>query len=149
MMKVAAMTERDLDQVAAMERACFSQPWSRGAFEEELAAENAVYLVAREGARVLGYGGMRFAADEYYVDNIAVDPAYRRQGAGRALVAALVERARMGGGAFITLEVRESNVGAVALYKEQGFTVAGRRRGFYEEPREDALLMTKRLDEPG
>lgn len=149
MIEVAAMTEGDLDQVEAIERACFSQPWSRGAFEEELAAENAVYLVAREGERVLGYGGMRYALDEYYVDNIAVDPARRRRGIGRALVGALAERARAGGGAFITLEVRESNAGAIALYRGQGFAAVGKRRGFYEEPREDALLMTKRLDGPG
>lgn len=144
-MHIREMTEQDLDQVAALEQACFSLPWSREAFAQELAAENAVYLVAREDGQVVGYGGMRFVLDEFYVDNIAVAAQRRRQGVGRALVAALVERARAGGGAFITLEVRASNQGAMALYAEQGFAVAGRRRGFYTHPKEDALLMTKEL----
>ena len=81
------MTEQDLDQVAALEQACFSLPWSREAFAQELAAENAVYLVAREDGQVVGYGGMRFVLDEFYVDNIAVAAQRRRQGVGRALVA--------------------------------------------------------------
>ena len=59
------MTEQDLDQVAALEQACFSLPWSREAFAQELAAENAVYLVAREDGQVVGYGGMRFVLDEF------------------------------------------------------------------------------------
>lgn len=142
-MRVLPMTGDHLDQVAALEARCFSLPWSRQAFSEELAADNAVYLVCvDEAGELLGYGGMRHAAGEFYVDNIAVSPEHRRQGAGRALLTALVERARALGGSFLSLEVRPSNQAAVALYTQMGLKPAGLRKNFYDCPKEDGLILT-------
>ena len=91
---------------------------------------------------VLGYGGMHTVLGESYVDNIAVFPEFRGHGVGRTLMAALIEKARENGGVFITLEVRASNLPAIAMYRSLGFTEAGVRRNFYTEPREDALIFT-------
>ncbi len=144
-MEIVPMQARHLDAAAELERQCFSSPWSRGALAGELENPQAVYLVAQEEGRLLGYGGMRFAAGEYYIDNIAVFAGYRRQGVGRALVSGLIGRAQADGGAFITLEVRPSNQPAVALYAGLGFVQVGRRKNYYDKPAEDALLMTRRL----
>lgn len=141
------MALEHLDAAAELERLCFSTPWSREALAEELINPNAVYLAATEDGLVAGYGGMRSAAGEYYIDNIAVSPERRRQGIGRALVGALISRARREHGSFITLEVRASNLGAAALYESLGFKVMGRRPGFYSRPTEDALIMTLQLVE--
>lgn len=146
-MNVIPMAPEHLDALAALERACFPRPWSREALEEELHNPAACFLVAVEGDRVLGYGGMHCAAGECYVDNIAVDPACRRQGVGTALVTALREAARARGGEFLSLEVRPSNTGAVALYTGLGFQSVGRRKNFYTQPVEDALLLTLGLGE--
>lgn len=142
-MTVLPMAEAHLDRVAQLEARCFSLPWSRQAFSEELAAENAVYLVCVDhGGELLGYGGMRHGAGEFYVDNIAVSPEHRRQGVGRAILSALVERAKEMGGSFLSLEVRPSNQAAVALYAQMGLKPAGLRKNFYDRPREDGLIMT-------
>ena len=142
-MRILPMTEEHLDRVAELEAQCFSLPWSRQAFLEELSAENAVYLVCLDGAgELLGYGGMRHAAGEFYVDNIAVAPERRRQGVGRALLSARGDRARALGGSFLSLEVRPSNQGAVALYTQLGLKPAGLRKNFYDCPKEDGLIMT-------
>ena len=88
---------------------------------------------------------MHFVCGEGYFDNIAVLPEFRRQGIGRAIVQALLDFARQHGGAFVSLEVRESNSGAFALYRMLGFRRVGRRRNFYTKPSEDALILTKRF----
>lgn len=141
-MDILPMEERHLDTVEAIEQSCFSLPWSIDAFREELAAPNAVYLVAVSGGAVLGYGGMRSAAGEFYIDNIAVSPAHRRLGVGRAIVTRLIEQARGAGGLFLSLEVRPSNAPAIRLYEQLGFSLAGRRRNFYQKPQEDGLIYT-------
>ena len=141
-MTIVPMTAGHLDQTAAIEAQCFSLPWSRQAFAEELAAPNAVYLVCQEGGLVLGYGGMRHAAGEFYVDNIAVSPAHRRQGVGRAVTKALIARARELGSSFLSLEVRPSNEAAIQLYYKHGFAQVGRRKDYYQDPKEDAIIMT-------
>ena len=114
---------------------------------DELGNPNAVYLVAVEAGAVLGYGGMRSAAGEFYFDNIAVDPVYRRRGVGRKLVRAMADCAKEAGGLFVSLEVRASNLPAIELYRGLGFEEAGRRRGFYQKPAEDGLIFTKWFEE--
>ena len=121
-MNVIPMAPEHLDALAALERACFPRPWSREALAEELENPAACFLVAAEGDRVLGYGGMHCAA-------------------------ALREAARARGGEFLSLEVRPSNTGAVALYTGLGFQSVGRRKNFYTQPVEDALLLTLGLGE--
>ena len=128
-MEIVRMAACHIPQIAALERLCFSEPWSEKSLSEEIENPAAYFIAAVENGAVLGY------------DNIAVLPAHRGRGIGRALTAALVGHARAGG-AFITLEVRASNVPAVSLYASLGFEKAGVRRDFYKAPREDALIFT-------
>ena len=131
-----------LPQIAALERRCFSPPWSESLLAEELYNDSASLVVAEgEDGTVLGYGLVRAVLDEGCLEKIAVDPAWRRQGVAEELLAAFLRfgRAHL---AFLTLEVRASNTPAVALYQKLGFQEVGRRRNYYREPTEDALLLT-------
>lgn len=141
-MKIVPMEERHLDELAQLEQECFSHPWSRQALAEELHNPAAVFLVAVEGESVLGYAGMHVVCGEGYIDNIAVFPHNRKKGVGRGLVQALIDWMEHHEGVFLTLEVRPSNKAAVLLYRSAGFEEVGRRKGFYQDPKEDALLLT-------
>ncbi|MBQ3482440.1 MAG: ribosomal protein S18-alanine N-acetyltransferase [Oscillospiraceae bacterium] len=134
----------DLDALQEMEEACFSLPWTREQLCGQLPDEQHEFLVAEaENGDMLGYIGMMAVLDEGYISNVAAAPSARRRGIGRALLKEMLRRAETRRLAFVTLEVRESNEGAIALYAGEGFSVVGRRRNYYEHPREDALLMTK------
>ena len=145
-MTIVPMEERHLDDLARLERLCFSRPWSRQALKEELTNPATCFLVGEEAGEVLGYAGMHCAAGECYVDNVAVFPEARRQGVGRKLMEALLQAAAARGGEFLSLEVRPSNLEALALYRGLGFREVGRRRRFYDDPVEDGLLLTKDLE---
>ncbi len=145
-MTIVPMEERHLDDLARLERLCFSRPWSRQALKEELTNPAACFLVGEEAGEMLGYAGMHCAAGECYVDNVAVFPEARRQGVGRKLMEALLQAAAARGGEFLSLEVRPSNLEALALYRGLGFREVGRRRRFYDDPVEDGLLLTKDLE---
>lgn len=136
------MTAEDIAGVASLECACFSQPWSARVLETELANPNAVFFVAVSGTRVLGYVGMHRVLDEGYIANVAVAGPMRRHGLATRLMEMLFAFARRERLGFITLEVRESNAPAIAFYEKTGFGVAGRRRRYYANPTEDAVLMT-------
>lgn len=137
---VRPMTEADLSAVAALEAATFSMPWSADGFAAALLRPDTVFLVAC-GEELLGYAGVYCTADEGEITNVAVAEDARRRGIGRMLLEAL--RARLGAQRIdrIVLEVRVSNTAAIRLYETCGFTIAGRRRGFYERPVEDAYVM--------
>ena len=140
--KLVPMTMEHIPQVAALERVCFSRPWSEDALRSELWNDAAVIIVAEsEDGSVLGYAGLQTVLDEGYITNVAVDNAYRRQGIADELIAAFVRfgQAKL---AFLTLEVRASNAPAIALYAKHGFAEVGRRKNYYDDPKEDALLMT-------
>ncbi len=144
--KLVPMTAEHIPQIAELERACFSMPWSEDALREELWNEAAVIIVADgEDGTILGYAGLQVVLDEGYITNVAVAEQYRRQGVARELVSAFVRfgQAKL---AFLTLEVRASNAPAIALYAAHGFHEVGRRKGYYDHPREDALLMTLEFD---
>ena len=145
-MTIVPMEERHLGDLARLERLCFSRPWSRQALKEELTNPAACFLVGEEAGEMLGYAGMHCAAGECYVDNVAVFPEARRQGVGRKLMEALLQAAAARGGEFLSLEVRPSNLEALALYRGLGFREVGRRRRFYDDPVEDGLLLTKDLE---
>ena len=145
-MTIVPMEERHLDDLARLERLCFSRPWSRQALKEELTNPAACFLVGEGAGEMLGYAGMHCAAGECYVDNVAVFPEARRQGVGRKLMEALLQAAAARGGEFLSLEVRPSNLEALALYRGLGFREVGRRRRFYDNPVEDGLLLTKDLE---
>ncbi len=143
-MDIRPMVASDIPAVAALERACFSQPWSERVLEGEMKNPNSIFFVAEE-TELVGYIGMQHILDEGYLANVAVDSAYRRSGVGAALLQRLLAFAQQEKLAFITLEVRQSNQPAIRFYQKYGFEVVGRRRNFYESPTEDALLMTKFL----
>lgn len=139
-MTVEKMTVAHLDDVAELERLCFSEPWSRKALEL-LLTDEAVGFVSVEDGRVIAYGGMLLTPFEGQVTNIAVHEGYRRRGLGRAIVDALREEATARGLEQISLEVRVSNEAAITLYRHAGFYDAGMRRRFYRNPPEDARVM--------
>ncbi|MBE6910854.1 MAG: ribosomal-protein-alanine N-acetyltransferase [Ruminococcaceae bacterium] len=143
--RIVPMTSEHLDEVAALERVCFSDPWSRNMLAEELANEMAAYLVALDTAdgSVVGYAGLLVVADEGYITNVAVRPESRRGGVAGALLDVFVSFAEGNRLAFLTLEVRASNYGAIALYGSRGFRGVGRRANYYEHPKEDAIIMTR------
>ncbi|MGN0507585.1 MAG: ribosomal protein S18-alanine N-acetyltransferase [Lachnospiraceae bacterium] len=139
------MEEKDLDAVAGIEAESFSMPWSRGAFEDTLAMEHYRYFVAEENEKILGYCGFLFAADEGEIPNVCVAATARRRGIGKMLMDVLCEEARECGITSLFLEVRQSNTAARGLYRLSGFEEIGIRKGFYELPKEDAVLMMRRI----
>lgn len=142
---ITAVTEADLSAIAALEEACFSHPWSTEMLRGSLMNGRSCFLAAKEGDTLLGYLGMEYIFDEGSITNVAVLPAYRRQGIARALLTALLEEAGHLSLSTVTLEVRASNEPAIALYTGMGFLPVGRRFRYYNDPTEDALLMTADL----
>ena len=142
-MKIESMTAAHLDGVLAIENECFSHPWSRRSLESELENETSRFLAAVENGKVIGYIGMSAVLDEGYMFNVAVDSQFRKKGVGSALVRELVTYCQKHNFAFLTLEVRESNAPAIALYSRFGFVRVGERKSYYSDPDENALLMTK------
>ena len=127
-----------------MERVCFSDPWSRNMLAEELDNALAAFLAALDGTgAVVGYAGLQVVLDEGYILNIAVRPDCRRQQIASQLLEVFINFAQGNRLSFLTLEVRASNAPAIALYERWGFAEAGRRRNYYEHPREDAVIMTR------
>lgn len=130
-------------QMAALERVCFSSPWSENSIAGELSNPLSLWLVAIEDGQLAGYIGSQSVMGESDMMNLAVDPAFRRRGAGRALVLALVEQLAQQGNHCLSLEVRASNAPALALYQGLGFAQVGRRPNYYRNPKEDGLILRK------
>jgi ribosomal-protein-alanine N-acetyltransferase len=124
--------------IGALEARSFSEPWPVDMIDRLRER----FFVALAGDRLLGYAAVSTVLDEGSLDTIAVEPAFRRQGVADALVAHVLARGRARNLAFLTLEVREGNTPARTLYEKHGFQVVGRRKNYYDKPREDALLMT-------
>lgn len=150
--EITRMTEHDLLAVVEIEETCGLSRWGWDAYYNELAqGRGALMLVARpssfedeehEGEAVLGFIAARSTLDEVHVNNVAVRPRFRRRGIGRALLERVLrDGARLGARKAI-LEVRAGNVAAQALYGRQGFEIVGRRRDYYADPPEDALVMS-------
>lgn len=139
------MDRSTVPDVAAIERECFSQPWSEDMLAEELYNDNASFIVAvADDGTVLGYAGLTVVLDEGYINNVAVRSQYRRMGVADALLGTFISFAEEHL-AFLTLEVRASNDKAISLYTKNGFVQEGRRRDYYKDPREDAIIMTRRF----
>lgn len=141
--EIVPMDRSHIPQIAALERECFSTPWTENMLEDALFDSQASFIVAEaEDGSILGYAGLHVIVDEGYIDNIAVEEAARRHGVASAL---LDVYCRFGAVnlAFLTLEVRKSNLPAIALYEKFGFQQAGLRPGYYQHPREDAVIMTR------
>ena len=141
-LSIERMLPADVPEVLVIERASFSMPWSRGAFLYEIEQNQVARCwVGREAGRVVGYICVWEVADELHVTNVAVHPDARRRGIARALLESVFAHARSAGSRIVILEVRPSNTEAIPLYESFGFRVIGRRRGYYYDTGEDALVM--------
>ena len=141
------MRSRDLDEVVAIERLSFTLPWSRGAFLYEMEQNRVARCwVLREAEHVIGYVCLWEIGDEVHVTNIAVHPESRRRGLGRTLLSSVLDDARQRRLRVVGLEVRPSNHEALGMYDSFGFKVVGRRKGYYSDTGEDALVMELDLE---
>lgn len=141
--RIEDVQEQQLEQIEKIEKACFSLPWTIDQLRGQLKDTQHEFIAALdERGRILGYVGMMYVLDEGYISNVAVAPEHRRLGIADALISKLMERSACLELSFVTLEVRCSNSAAMALYKKHGFIPVGRRKNYYDFPREDAILMT-------
>ena len=141
--QIVPMDRSHIPQIAQLEQICFSVPWTENMLTDALFDPQACFLVAEDDeGNVVGYAGLHVVLDEGYIDNVAVEPDARRHGVASALLDVFC---RFGAAnlAFLTLEVRSSNAPAISLYEKFGFFRAGLRKGYYQHPREDAVIMTR------
>jgi len=142
--QIIPLEESCIDDIVSISILSFPIAWTKEAFINELTNKFARYVVAVKDDVIIGYGGMWVILDECHVTNIAVHPEYRGIGAGALIVEALLDICRYERAASITLEVRKSNKVAQNLYKKYGFAEEGIRKNYYEDNREDAVIMWKR-----
>lgn len=144
-MQVTAIEREHITAIAELEKICFSQPWSIDALLD--AYKNGTkFFVCTKSKKVLGYIGISCILDEGYITNIAVFPEHRKKGVGTALLNRVFALARDMDLSFVSLEVRESNTVAIALYEKLGFKTECKRKNFYDNPKEHADIMTKRFE---
>lgn len=144
--EIADVRLEHIDEIEQLEKQCFSVPWSRQALISQLPDDMHIFIAAfNESGSVLGYVGMMYVLDEGYISNVAVSPECRRLGIADKLIESLIKRANERNLSFVTLEVRESNLPAIELYRKFGFSDVGMRRNYYNRPTENAILMTKFL----
>ncbi len=145
MITIQEMQLDDLEQVAEIERQNFSVPWTENGFFSFLLRSDTLFLVAKEEDQILGYMGIMMVLDEGEITNVSVAQTARRRGVGRLLVQTMLDKMRRAGLTMIHLEVRKSNTPAIRLYEQFAFVQDGERKNYYEEPTEDAVLMSCRL----
>ncbi len=143
MIEIIQMRRDHVEDIAALEKLCFSDPWPMEGILPELTNPLSYWLVAMDGPLLAGYIGSQSVPPEADVMNVAVAPAYRRQGIAQKLVDALVSDLRGKEITSLSLEVRAGNSPAIALYGKLGFCQVGRRPNYYRNPREDALILRK------
>ena len=143
MITIENMNAAHVSQIAVLEKLCFSDPWNEASVASELVNPLSLWLVALDGDRVAGYVGSQSVMGEADMMNVAVDPDYRRQGIAERLITMLVERLRENEVYCLLLEVRASNDNAKALYAKLDFMEVGRRKNYYRNPKEDALILRK------
>lgn len=142
MYEITPVGKNDAKELAELDNVVFSVPWSEKSFIDEYNNEIAVYYVAKDGGKIVGYAGFWHVADEGDITNVAVLPEYRRKKIATALIAELIKEAEKRSLALLTLEVRCSNTPAVSLYESFGFKTIGKRKRYYTNPVEDAYIMT-------
>ncbi len=142
-MILEVMNESHVSQIAALEKRCFSDPWSENSISSELSNPLSLWLVAMEGELLVGYIGSQSVIGESDMMNVAVHPDFRRQGIAEKLILELVNRLAGKGNHCLSLEVRASNTPAVRLYEKLGFQQVGLRKNYYRNPKEDGLILRK------
>ena len=133
--------EKAASDIAFIEKHCFATPWS--VQQVKSSGDTTVFFTANDDGKVVGYAGMYTVLDEGYVTNIGVLPDHRKKGIGKALTNQLIDYSVSQKLAFLRLEVRVSNTPAINLYTSLGFKEVGKRKNFYSNPKEDALIMTR------
>ena len=141
MTEIRCMQPEDLDQVAEIEKTCFSEPWSREGFASSLRLPDTLYLAAEEEKQIVGYCGLLRSFEEADITNVAVREDCRNRGIAGKMLRELMRLGRESGIERFTLEVRVSNLSAIHLYEQLGFEAADVRKNFYAKPTEDALIM--------
>ena len=144
--EIGYMTEADVAAIEALERACFSEPWSEKSLRESLANPRYRILTAKAEGRLICYVSTFLVADEMNIANVAVDSEFRRLGVGKRLMDSAVILAKQNRMTTIYLEVRKSNEAAQELYRKVGFERGGVRKNFYDHPKEDGLIMRMDLE---
>lgn len=137
------MNESHVSQIAELEKICFHDPWSEGSIASELDNKLSLWIVALENDKVIGYVGSQTVLGETDMMNIAVHPDYRKNGIGTGLIVSLIGALELRGSHSLMLEVRVSNNPAISVYKKLGFVEVGRRKNYYRNPKEDALILRK------
>lgn len=141
MIELCLAKEGDAPALAALEKESFSHPWSENAFLTLLKEENSRCVILREGTELLGYLTLTMVLDRAQINTVAVSSARRRQGLGRRLLEEGIRLCRAANMSAMELEVRAGNLAALTLYRTLGFMEVGRRKGYYRDPPEDAVLM--------
>ncbi len=145
-MNIMLAQEDDLDQIYQVECDCFSRPWSKKSLWGDLVSPQTLCLVAKEAGVVVGFCFLSVVADEGTVLQLAVMPSFRRKGTGRALVEHAISRAKAREVSYVMLEVRVTNAPARRLYESLGFQELGVRKEYYQDNKEDALMMILRME---
>lgn len=145
-LKIRKMKKQDVPQAAIIEKENFSIPWTEESFLQALEKKENIYLTALEGEEIIGYIGMWTVLDEGEITQVSVKKNCQGRHIGRRLLETLEEEGKKAGVISFFLEVRKSNAPAIQLYKNRGFSVQGIRKNFYENPREDGILMEKKTD---
>ncbi|HWA83814.1 MAG TPA: ribosomal protein S18-alanine N-acetyltransferase [Fimbriimonadaceae bacterium] len=135
------LNEGHIPKILEIENRTNGAPWSERAFRNELTHTDRIFLVALDGLDVVGYGGVWLVIDEAHVTTLAVDMERRRQHIGERLMVELLDRSKEAGMVCSTLEVRAGNEAAIKLYEKLGYKETARRKGYYPDNREDAIVM--------
>lgn len=143
--EVRNLNFNDLDAAAEIEKICFSLPWSKESIGKELLNKLAYYQCATVNNIVVGYMGMWKICDEGHITNVAVLPEYRKNGIATMLINKMIDVCKCSEIYNMTLEVRESNIGAINLYEKFGFVSAGKRPNYYQKPNESAIIMWRKI----
>ena len=144
--EIRSLDFNDLDAVTEIERICFSLPWSRESFVNELVNKLAYYHCATVNGCVVGYMGMWKICDEGHITNVAVLPEYRKNGIASMLINKMVDVCKCSEINSMTLEARESNEEAISVYEKFGFVSVGKRPNYYQKPNESAIIMWKKIN---
>lgn len=149
MVLIRRMKSADLPRVVEIERACFGERWTLASFQNELSNTASTYFVALIDGEIIGYAGYWLILEESHVTTIGIDPRHQRKGYGELMMLDLIAHAAQAGAKWITLEVRATNVAAQKMYEKFGFSSLGRRKGYYQDNNEDALIMwTENIEQP-
>ena len=137
------MNSSHVPAIAELEKRCFNDPWSEASIASEVDNRLSLWFVATENSQVIGYVGSQTVLGETDMMNIAVHSEFRKQGIGTALINHLIKELKLRGSHSLMLEVRASNISAISVYKNLEFIEVGRRKNYYRNPKEDALILRK------